>query len=233
MNFRTKRQAPRPTRTASLLRWSRYFFFVAGALALGYVSFVLLDMGLFQAYQSWRFERALKEAQTSARSGARLASPPLADQAEADRARAATFGIDGLVGSPLGRIEISSIGVAAMIMEGTDRKTLRRAVGHIPTTPLPGQPGNVVITGHRDTFFRGLRNIHQDDEITLTTLNGSFRYHVDFTEVVGPQDLAVLDHADDAILTLVTCYPFYYVGPAPKRFIVRARGLALPGMPAR
>jgi len=110
-----------------------------------------------------------------------------------------------------------------MIMEGTDRRTLRRAVGHIPGTPLPGQPGNVVITGHRDTFFRGLRNIHQDDEITLTTLNGTFRYRVDFTEVVGPQDTAVLDHSDDAILTLVTCYPFYYVGPAPKRFVVRAR----------
>ena len=112
-----------------------------------------------------------------------------------------------------------------MIMEGTDRRTLRRAVGHIPGTPLPGQPGNVVITGHRDTFFRGLRNIHQDDEITLTTLKGTFRYHVDFTEVVGPQHRGVLDHSDDAILTLVTCYPFYYVGPAPKRFIVRAHRL--------
>ena len=113
-----------------------------------------------------------------------------------------------------------------MIMEGTDRRTLRRAVGHIPGTPLPGQPGNVVITGHRDTFFSGLRNIHQDDEITLTTLNGTYRYSVDFTEVVGPQDTAVLDHSDDAILTLVTCYPFYFVGPAPKRFVVRAHRIS-------
>jgi sortase A len=107
-------------------------------------------------------------------------------------------------------------------MEGTDRKTLRRAVGHIPTTPLPGQPGNVVITGHRDTFFRGLRNIHKDDEITLTTLHGIYRYRVELTEVVQPQDIAVLGPSKDSILTLVTCYPFYYVGPAPKRFIVRA-----------
>jgi sortase A len=125
----------------------------------------------------------------------------------------------------LGRIEISSIGLAAMILEGTDRRTLRRAVGHIPGTPLPGQPGNVVITGHRDTFFRGLRNIHKDDEITLTTLNGSFRYRVDSTRVVEPEDTRVLDHSDGAILTLVTCYPFYYVGPAPKRFVVRAHRL--------
>ena len=141
-------------------------------------------------------------------------------------ARAESFGIDGLVGSPLARIEISSIGLAAMIMEGTDGKTLRRAVGHIPGTPLPGQQGNVVITGHRDTFFRGLRNIHKDDEITLRTLNGTYRYRVDSTQVVEPEDIAMLDHSDDAILTLVTCYPFYFVGPAPKRFIVRAHRIS-------
>jgi sortase A len=222
MNFKIKQPRTPPTRIALLLRWSQYFFFVVGALALGYVGFVLLDTSLFQAYQTWRFERALKSAQRSARTIQQSASTSLAAQAEADRARAESFGIDGLVGSPLGRIEISSIGLAAMIMEGTDRKTLRRAVGHISGTPLPGQPGNVVITGHRDTFFRGLRNIHKDDEITLTTLNGTYPYRVDFTKVVEPQDVAVLDHSEDAILTLVTCYPFYYVGPAPKRFIVRA-----------
>jgi len=109
-----------------------------------------------------------------------------------------------------------------MIAEGTDGKTLRRAVGHIPGTALPGQQGNIAIAGHRDTFFRGLRNIHKDGEITLTTLDGSYLYRVDFTQVVQPEDIAVLDHSDDAILTLVTCYPFYFVGPAPKRFIVRA-----------
>ena len=222
MNFKIKGQKLHPTRTASFLRWSRYPFFVLGILALGYVGFVLCDTWLFQAYQSWRFERALKDAQTVARTNQPPASTPLPAQAAADRARAERFGIDGLAGSPLGRIEISSIGLAAMIMEGTDHRTLRRAVGHIPGTPLPGQPGNVVITGHRDTFFRGLRNIHKDDEITLTTLNGTYGYRVDFTEVVGPQDIAVLDHSEDAILTLVTCYPFYYVGPAPRRFIVRA-----------
>jgi sortase A len=122
----------------------------------------------------------------------------------------------------LGRIEISSIGLAAMIMEGVEARTLRHAVGHIPGTPLPGQQGNVALAGHRDTFFRGLRNIHKDDEITLTTLHGSFRYRVDSTQVVEPKDTEVLDNSVDYILTLVTCYPFYFVGPAPKRFIVRA-----------
>jgi sortase A len=164
----------------------------------------------------------LKDSQTSARTIKQPASSPLSAQAEADRARAESFGIDGLAGSPLGRIEISSIGVVAMIMEGTDGRTLRHAVGHIPGTALPGQQGNVALAGHRDTFFRGLRNINKDDEITLTTLHGSYRYRVDSTQVVEPRDTEVLDATTDNILTLVTCYPFYFVGPAPKRFIVRA-----------
>jgi sortase A len=222
MNFKIKRQSAHPTRIALVLRWSQYFFFVVGVLALSYCAVVLLDRWLFQAYQTRRFERALKDAQTSARTIQQPASSPLSAQAEADRARAVSFGIDGLAGSPLGRIEISSVGLAAMIMEGIDGRTLRHAVGHIPGTPLPGQPGNVALAGHRDTFFRGLRNIHKDDEITLTTLHGPYRYRVDSTQVVEPKDTEVLDNSVDDILTLVTCYPFYFVGPAPKRFIVRA-----------
>ena len=90
----------------------------------------------------------------------------------------------------MGRIEISRIGLGVMILEGIDDRTLRRAVGHIPGTPLPGQFGNVAIAGHRDTFFRPLRNIRRDDEITLTTLNGSYRYRVDSTSVVEPEETA-------------------------------------------
>jgi LPXTG-site transpeptidase (sortase) family protein len=118
--------------------------------------------------------------------------------------------------------ETRILGLTAMIQEGTDARTLRRAVGHIPGTPFPGQQGNVVITGHRDTFFRPLHNIRKGDEITLTTLSGFYRYRVDSTEVVEPENTNVLADTDDAVLTLVTCYPFYFVGPAPKRFIVRA-----------
>jgi sortase A len=84
----------------------------------------------------------------------------------------------------------------------------------------------VALAGHRDTFFRGLRNIHKDDEITLTTLHGSYRYRVDSTQMVEPQAAEVLDNSVDDNLTLVTCYPFYFVGPAPKRFIVRARRIS-------
>jgi sortase A len=110
-----------------------------------------------------------------------------------------------------------------MILEGTDNKTLRRAVGHIPGTPLPGQPGNVALAGHRDTFFRALQNIRENDEITLETLSGPYRYRVDSIKVVDPEDTEALHDSDDAILTLVTCYPFSFVGPAPRRFVVQAR----------
>jgi sortase A len=219
MMFKIKQQ---PTRLALFIRWARFSFLVVGLLALSYCAVVLLDRWAFQAYQTWQFERALKDAQTSAGANPEPAASPLPAPAEADRARAQSLGIDGLAGSPLGRIEIGSIGLAAMIMEGVDGRTLRHAVGHIPGTSLPGQQGNIALAGHRDTFFRGLRNIQKDDKITLTTLHGSFSYRVDSTQVVEPEDTKVLRTTADDFLTLVTCYPFYFVGPAPKRFIVRA-----------
>ena len=219
MMFKIKRQ---PTRLTFFLRWGRFFFLLAGVLALSCCAAVLLDKWAFQAYQTWRFERALKDAQTSARNVPQAGSLQLPGEGDANRARALNFGIGGLEGSPLGRIEIKSIGLVAMLMEGVDGRTLRHAVGHIPDTPLPGQRGNVALAGHRDTFFRGLRNIHTDDEITLVTLNGSNRYRVDSTQVVEPNDIKVLAATAEDSLTLVTCYPFYFVGPAPKRFVVRA-----------
>jgi sortase A len=212
-----------PRQTNSFLRWSQCVFFIIGILALGYVGFALADARFYQAYQTWRFQQELKGLKPSIGGGKQLSPllPPPA-LAEANRARAESLAMAENGGFPLGRIEISSIGLAAMILEGTEDGTLRRAVGHIPGTSLPGQQGNVAIAGHRDTFFRGLRNIHKDDEITLTTLNGFYSYRVDSTKVVQPEDTEVLNESDNAILTLVTCYPFYFVGSAPRRFIVRA-----------
>ncbi len=223
MKFGTKSQMLLPSRTNSFLRWSQYLFFIIGILALSYCGFALLDARLYQDYQTRRFQKALKDSRPSIGSGEHLYPSPLPTAlAEANSAKAESLGIAGRGGYPLGRIEISTIGLAAMILEGTDERTLRRAVGHFPGTPLPGQQGNVAIAGHRDTFFRALRNILKDDEITLTTLNGSYRYRVDSTKVVDPEDTEVLDDSDNAILTLVTCYPFDFVGSAPKRFVVRA-----------
>ncbi len=125
---------------------------------------------------------------------------------------------DGLIG----RIEIQRLGMSIAVSEGTDDATLRRAVGHIAATALPGQPGNIGIAAHRDTFFRPLRNIRHGDIITLTTPAGEYRYRVVSTKIVAPDDVAVLNSDGNEILTLVTCYPFYFIGSAPKRFIVRA-----------
>ena len=219
MTFKRKWQMSFPTPTNVFLRWSRHLFFIIGILALGYVGFVLADAKLYQAYQNRRFPRdvdALKLPVNSGEPGTSL------NLAEGGRTNDKSLHMRSREGYPLGRIEIDAIGLQVMILEGTGDETLSRAVGHIPGTALPGQVGNVAIAGHRDTFFRPLRNIQPDDEITLTTLNGSYRYRVDSTRVVEPEDIEVLDGSNDAILTLVTCYPFYFVGSAPQRFIVRA-----------
>jgi sortase A len=211
------------TRDNPWIRWCRRFFFVIGVLVLGYVGFVLLDTRLYQADQSRRFQQELNELKPSIVGDAQIHVSSISPAPVKESLMSVEpIDVAGMQRTPLGRIEIRTIGLAAMILEGTDARTLRRAVGHIPGTSLPGQRGNVAITGHRDTFFRPLRNIRKDDEITLTTLNGSYRYWVDSIKVVEPGDTKVLDNSDNAILTLVTCYPFYLVGPAPKRFIVRA-----------
>ena len=178
MKLRSKWQMSIPTRPNNFLRWSQRLFFLIGILALGYVGVVLVDAKLYQAYYTWRFQQDLDALKPSIGSGDHL--PPV--PAEADRANAEILRMGGREGAPLGRIEISAIGLEVMILEGTDDGTLRRAVGHIPGTSLPGQNGNVAIAGHRDTFFRPLRNIHKDDEVTLTTLSGSYRYRVASTK---------------------------------------------------
>jgi sortase A len=203
MRLRIGRRLPPSTRPDWILRWSRNAFLAAGVLALGYCGFVLLDAKLYQAKQERLFQQELETARQPIASVGDLSVAPIPK-------------------GVLGRIEIARIGLTSMIMEGTDGRTLRRAVGHIRGTPLPGQQGNVAIAGHRDTFFRPLRNIEYHDEITLTTFDGSYRYLVDSTQVVAPEDVQVLDNSGDTTLTLVTCYPFYFVGPAPKRFIVRS-----------
>ena len=194
--------------------------------ALSYYAFVLGDRWGFQAYQTRQFERSLKDAQQSAQSHPQPELLPLSSLTEADRARRESSSVKTLAGSPLGRLEISSIGLAAVIMEGIDGKTLGVAVGHIPGTPLPGQLGNVGLAAHRDTFFRGLRKVHKGDEITLVTLHGSYRYRVDSTRVVKANDSSVLAATTDDNLTLITCYPFYFVGNAPERFIVSSRRIS-------
>ena len=128
--------------------------------------------------------------------------------------------------APIGRLEIPRIGLSVVVAEGDDDNTLKVAVGHLPDTPLPWQEGNTALAGHRDTFFRSLRRVQAGDEIRFVTGHGTFRYRVSRHAVVDPDALWVLDASPAAALTLITCYPFDYVGPAPRRFIVHAERLA-------
>ena len=123
----------------------------------------------------------------------------------------------------LGRLEIPSIDLAVMVREGVDAASLRKAAGHLPSSALPGEAGNVVMLGHRDTFFRPLRAIAQGDPILVKTRRGSFQYVVDVIQVVEPEEsLAFQQDMPPKSITLITCFPFDYVGPAPRRFVVRA-----------
>jgi len=125
-------------------------------------------------------------------------------------------------GTMLGRLSAPSVKLTTVVLEGSDDKTLGRGSGHIEDTPFPGQPGNVGIAGHRDTTFRALRNIHIGDTLEYQAADRLYRYRISKSMIVGPDDVYVLDPTPQPALTLVTCYPFEFIGHAPRRFIVRA-----------
>jgi sortase A len=189
---------------------------ILGTLTLAlfvFCAWVRLDADFYQRVQGWRLEEILHRAigGTARWSGARKARGAVATRAEASRS--------GLIG----RLEIPRLGVEAIVAEGTDSKTLRRAVGHVPTTSLPGEAGNVALAGHRDSFFRPLKSVRVGDRLRMTTPDGVFDYRVESKRVVGPEETTVLSSSRTPTLTLITCYPFEYVGMAPERFVVRAR----------
>ena len=125
-------------------------------------------------------------------------------------------------GSTLGRLEVPRLGLSTIVIEGDDEYSLLVGAGHLPETPLPWNDGNSVLAGHRDTDFRPLRNIQVGDTIRFQTADIAVDYTVRGTEIVEPTDVTALEATDVPTLTLITCYPFSYIGPAPKRFIVRA-----------
>jgi sortase A len=125
-------------------------------------------------------------------------------------------------GAWVARLESSRLGLTATVLEGSDDAVLRRAAGHIASTPLPGERGNIGIAGHRDTTFRPLRHAKVGDTFRLTTTDRELTYVVSSTRIVEPTEVEVLAPTPQPALTLVTCYPFSFIGSAPKRFVVRA-----------
>lgn len=189
-------------------RLAQWTFLIAGFLATGYTGFSYAARYLYQAYETRVFDRARALQLTNS------LTPHYSGKGSQARVRA---------GSLVGKIEIHRLGISAIVKEGVDGRTLGLAVGHIPSTALPGETGNIGVAAHRDTLFRNLKDVRQNDEITLTTMAGTYEYRVVSFRVVNPADVSVLSaSSDEKILTLVTCYPFYFVGDAPKRFVVRA-----------
>ncbi|MFI5166121.1 MAG: class D sortase [Thermoanaerobaculales bacterium] len=130
-------------------------------------------------------------------------------------------------GALLGRIDLDRVGLSTFVLEGTRERWLEEGAGHVPGTALPGTDGNAVIAGHRDSFFRGLRRVELGDVISLTTPSATRRYVVDSFHIVNPDDTHALIPSTMAELTLITCFPFAYVGAAPQRFVVHAHAIAL------
>jgi len=180
-------------------RWFEYALFASG---VGLLIYVALNYTFAAAYQLY-LQRIF------------VADPPPPLKAG--------VAIRSAKGSPIGRLEIPRLNVSVMVLEGAEDQALRMGAGHVRGTDLPGSTGNVAIAAHRDTFFRPLRKIQDNDLIRITTPDGVFEYAVAWTRIVTPTDIKVLDHTDEPSLTLITCYPFSYIGSAPDRFVVRGR----------
>jgi sortase A len=155
-----------------------------------------------------------------ARLSALLEGGDASSSATGQKARA-----DAQAGRAWGRIELPRLGLSALVAEGVDAGTLSVAVGHFPASAFPGEMGNVALAGHRDTAFQMLKHIWPDDVLRLTTPDGTFDYRVEWLAIVDPARTDVVASTGEPLLTLVTCYPFDYVGSAPRRYVVRARSL--------
>jgi sortase A len=178
-----------------LLRGTSYFLLTLGVAALSYVGYVSADSKAYQVVEKEKFAQAIV-----------IHQPHVLRE-----------------GDVIGELRVPRLGIDTMVMQGDSAGNLRRAVGHISSSALPGELGNVALAGHRDTFFHPLSAIRLGDEIRFTTEVRSFEYLVESIEIVRPKDIQVLEPSSGHDLTLITCFPFSFVGRAPARFVVRAR----------
>ena len=237
----------RGKRGSGVLHFIRLMLLLMGIAGVGYYGYTVCDEYVYQAYQNWAFDQEIAgrtnvtfadyvrertpfgfltgTASSTGATEAQRQTPPSGMARPAD-------------GAILGRVQIARLNLAAVVREGVDAKVLSVAVGHVPSTALPGQPGNFAIAAHRDTLFRVLKDIEKGDLISFQAPAGTYTYKVVATRIVRPTDVSVLqpdggglippaqtvssDGQPNRLLTMITCYPFYYVGSAPRRFIVEA-----------
>jgi sortase A len=194
-------------RWRGVLRSAERLLVVAGIAILAWCAVVVADASLAQ-----------RAARRSLEAMARVTPAPpraLPTSAVVQQPRA-------IRGGPIAALSIPRIDLSVIVLHGSDDTTLRRGPGHLEGTPMPGDAGNVVFAGHRDSFFRPLRRVRTGDDVFVDTPHGRFHYRVSSLRVVHSRDLSVLEPTGDDVLTLITCYPFSLLGSAPERFIVRA-----------
>lgn len=180
-----------------------YLLLILGLAALGNAGYRVLDAHRYQTVEKARFDAVV--------------APPIPDRPVRMKPQAIASG------NVIGEIAMPRVGLKAIVVQGDSTELLNRAVGHLPDSALPGEMGNVALAAHRDGLFRPLRGVLPGDVITLRTTGGEFQYEVVWTAVVPPTAVGVIQPTSERALTLITCYPFYYVGAAPGRFVVRAR----------
>lgn len=214
----------RATWRARLLRGLSRVSMLTGLALIAWPVYVTTDSAIVQWSGRRQLARAVEKAHTM---------PPtttVGDQRETGQQETIVVRTPGTTPDPavapgtvLGQFEVPRLGLSYVLLEGTDNRTLGRSVGHVEGTGLPGSPGNIGIAGHRDTHFRKLEWVHRDDEIVLTSRDGARDvYRVEWSRLFTPGDIQVLDESHGPALTLITCFPFEYVGSAPLRFVVRA-----------
>jgi len=183
------------------IRWTRGILLLTGFLALSCSVLTLLNARLIQKAAALTLER----------------------QIQAEEQHKGTISMGSFnEGDVLGKLEIPRIGLSVVVFQGTTSKTLRHGAGHIINSALPGETGNIGIAGHRDTYFRTLKDARPNDEIRIQTTTGLSRYEVDWIQIVAPEDTDILAPSSESTITLITCYPFYFIGAAPERFVVHA-----------
>lgn len=241
----TRRKDGVRKRRPGALYYVRLMLLLFGIAGVGYYGYTVCDQYVYQTYQNWAFDQEIAGRTNVTFSDYVRERTPFGfltgaapTTAEAPRQAPANQLPRPAEGAILGRVEIARLNLAAVVREGVDAKVLSVAVGHVPSTALPGQPGNFAIAAHRDTLFRVLKDIEKGDLISFQAPAGTYTYRVVATRIVRPTDVTVLqpdggglipptqtvssDGQPNRLLTMITCYPFYYVGSAPKRFIVEA-----------
>lgn len=235
-----RRGSPTPDLQVRRILAVRTVLLVLGLWAVGFYGYTLADLHVYQAYQNWAFDQQIAGRRATYTDYLRAKTPLRYLLGAGDTVPSSFVQLNSIPasrhetpvhGAVLGRISISRLNLSAMVREGVDSDTLSRAVGHVPSTALPGEPGNFAIAAHRDTLFRVLKDIRAGDLVTFQSMAKTYTYQVFFTRIVKPSNVSVLRpdgglmnvRTPEKLLTMITCYPFYMVGSAPQRFIVQAR----------